>query len=101
MIECNDKFVVKKLFMKKGNACSIQYHELKTETIVVLSGKLNIYIGDKLENLKCVEYNYGDTVTIKPYTIHRMEAVEDALYIECSTNELWDVIRLQDNYNRV
>ena len=101
LIECNDKFVVKKLFMKKGNACSIQYHELKTETIVVLSGKLNIYIGDKLENLKCVEYNYGDTVTIKPYTIHRMEAVEDALYIECSTNELWDVIRLQDNYNRV
>ena len=70
LIECNDKYVVKKLFMKKGNACSIQYHELKTETIVVLSGKLNIYIGDKLENLECVEYNYGDTITIKPYTIH-------------------------------
>jgi mannose-6-phosphate isomerase len=101
LIECNDKYVVKKLFMKKGNACSIQYHELKTETIIVLSGKLNIYVGDKLENIKCVEYNYGDTITIKPYTIHRMEAVEDSLYIECSTNELWDVIRLQDNYNRV
>jgi mannose-6-phosphate isomerase-like protein (cupin superfamily) len=101
LIECNDKYVVKKLFMKKGNACSIQYHELKTETIVVLSGKLNIYIGDKLENIKCLEYNYGDTITIKPYTIHRMEALEDSLYIECSTNELWDVIRLQDNYNRI
>lgn len=101
LIECNDKYVVKKLFMKKGNACSIQYHELKTETIIVLSGKLNIYIGDKLENIKCAEYKYGDTITIKPYTIHRMEAVEDSLYIECSTNELWDVIRLQDNYNRV
>ena len=101
LIECNDKYVVKKIFMKKGNACSIQYHELKTETIIVLSGQLNIYIGDKLENIKCVEYNYGDTITIKPYTIHRMEAVEDSLYIECSSNELWDVIRLQDNYNRV
>jgi mannose-6-phosphate isomerase-like protein (cupin superfamily) len=101
LIECNDKYVVKKLFMKKGNACSIQYHELKTETIIVLSGKLNIYIGDKLENMKCVEYNCGDTITIKPYTIHRMEALEDSLYIECSTNELWDVIRLQDNYNRI
>jgi hypothetical protein len=43
LLECNDKYVVKKLFMKKGNSCSIQYHELKTETIVVLSGKLNIY----------------------------------------------------------
>jgi len=100
LIECNDKYVVKKLFMKKGHACSIQYHELKTETIVVLSGKLNIYIGEKLENLVVKEYVFGDTITIKPYTIHRMEAVEDSLYIESSSNELWDVIRLQDNYNR-
>jgi len=100
LIECNDKYVVKKLFMKRGHACSIQYHELKTETIIILSGKLNIYIGDKLENLSVKQYEYGDTITIKPYTIHRMEALEDSLYIEASTNELWDVIRLQDNYNR-
>lgn len=101
LIECNDKYVTKKLFMKKGNACSIQYHELKTETIIILSGKINIYIGDDINNLSVKEYSFGETVTIKPYTIHRMEATEDCLYIECSTNELWDVIRLQDNYNRV
>jgi quercetin dioxygenase-like cupin family protein len=100
LVECNDKYVVKKLFMKKGNSCSIQYHELKTETIVVLSGKLNIYIGNEIDNLIVKEYTYGETITIKPYTIHRMEAVEDSLYIEASTNELFDVIRLQDNYNR-
>jgi quercetin dioxygenase-like cupin family protein len=87
--------------MKKGNSCSIQYHELKTETIVVLNGKLNIYIGDKLENLSVKEYKTGDSITIKPYTIHRMEALEDSLYIEACTNELFDVIRLKDNYNRV
>lgn len=101
LIECNDKYVVKKLFMKKGHSCSIQYHELKTETIIVLSGKLNIYIGETLDNLSVKEYSFGETITIKPFTIHRMEAVEDSLYIESSTNELWDVIRLQDNYNRI
>lgn len=101
LIECNDKYVVKKLFMKKDHSCSIQYHELKTETIIVLSGKLNIYIGDKIENLNKKEYLTGEIITIKPYTIHRMEAIEDATYIETSTNELWDVIRLQDNYNRI
>ena len=101
LVECNDKYVVKKLFMKKGNACSIQLHELKTETIIVLSGKINIYIGDDINNLTVKEYSSGETITIKPYTIHRMDAVEDCLYIECSTNELWDVIRLKDNYNRV
>ena len=100
LVECNDKYVVKKLFMKKGHACSIQYHELKTETILVFSGKLNIYIGESLETLVKREYYPGETVTIKPYTVHRMEAVEDCIYYETSTNELWDVVRLQDNYGR-
>jgi hydroxymethylpyrimidine pyrophosphatase-like HAD family hydrolase len=100
LIECNDKYVVKKLFMKKQHACSIQYHELKTETIVILYGKLFIYIGNTLENLEKKEYNVGDCITIKPYVVHRMEAIEDSLYLETSTNELWDVVRLQDNYNR-
>jgi len=100
LIECNDKYVVKKLFMKQGNACSIQYHELKTETIVVFYGKLKIYTGESLESMTVKEYICGDSITIKPYTVHRMEAVEDSLYIESSTNELWDVIRLKDNYNR-
>jgi mannose-6-phosphate isomerase len=101
LIECNDKYVVKKLFMKAGHSCSLQYHELKTETIIVFSGKLYIYIGDDCENLTKKEYLPGDTITIKPYTIHRMEAIEDSLYIESSTNELWDVVRIKDNYNRV
>lgn len=101
LIECNDRYVVKKLFMKKSNSCSIQYHKLKTETIIVLSGSLHIYTGDDIDNLNKKVYLPGDTITIKPYTIHRMEAVdEDCLYIETSTNELWDVVRLKDNYNR-
>jgi mannose-6-phosphate isomerase len=100
LVECNDKYVVKKLFMKKDHCCSIQYHELKTESILVFSGKLNIYIGSSLETLEKKEYQPGETVTIKPYTVHRMEAVEDSIYYETSTNELWDVVRLQDNYGR-
>lgn len=101
LIEINDKYVVKKLFMKKGHKCSTQYHELKRETIVVLSGILNISIGSSVDTLETKEYTYGDTVTIEPYTIHKMEAVEDCLYLETSTNELWDVVRLQDSYGRV
>ena len=61
---------------------------------------LNISIGTDLENLVTKQYTFGDTVTIAPYTVHKMEAVEDCLYTETSTNELWDVIRLQDSYGR-
>jgi hydroxymethylpyrimidine pyrophosphatase-like HAD family hydrolase len=104
IIEHNRSYVVKTLFMKKGHSCSIQYHELKTETITVVQGKLNIYIGTQdtpIESLEYKEYNVGDFITIKPYTIHKMEAVEDCMYLETSTIELWDVVRLKDNYGRI
>lgn len=102
LVECNDKYVVKKLFMKKDNACSIQYHKQKSETIIVLTGSIHISTGTTLTNLETKVYKTGDTVTIRPYTVHRMASVdEDCLYIETSTNELWDLVRLQDNYNRV
>ena len=42
----------------------------------------------------------NDTVTILPHTIHRMEGIEDSYYLESSTNELWDVVRLKDKYKR-
>jgi mannose-6-phosphate isomerase-like protein (cupin superfamily) len=100
LVECNDKYVVKKLFMKKGHSCSTQYHELKRETIVVLSGTLKIGIGPNLESLDYKNYTFGDTVTIDPYTVHSMEGVEDCLYLETSTNEIWDVVRLKDSYGR-
>lgn len=100
LIDCNDKYVVKKLFMKSGNACSIQYHQCKRETILVFSGELWISIGSSLESMEKKLYKPGDTVTIEPYTVHRMEAESDCIYYETSTNELWDVIRLQDNYGR-
>jgi mannose-6-phosphate isomerase-like protein (cupin superfamily) len=101
LVECNDKYVVKKLFMKKGHKCSLQYHKLKRETIMVLTGELLISIGKDKETLETKTYGPGETVTILPYTVHRMEAKEDCLYSETSTNELWDVVRLEDSYGRV
>jgi mannose-6-phosphate isomerase len=100
LLDINDKYVVKKLFMKKGHKCSIQYHKLKRETITVLTGSLVISIGPSLETLEAKLYGPSETVTIEPYTVHRMEAAEDCLYMETSTNELWDVVRLQDAYGR-
>jgi mannose-6-phosphate isomerase len=95
LVECNDKYVVKKLFMKSGHSCSLQYHKLKRETIVVLTGSLLIRVGDTNQI-----YTSGNTVTIQPYQIHRMEAQTDCLYMETSTNELWDVVRIEDAYGR-
>lgn len=100
LIEYNEHYVMKKIFMKASECCSLQYHELKKETIYVLSGRLLLYIGDDINNLKQINMGVGDNITINPYTIHRMEGIEDSEYLECSTAELWDVVRLQDKYKR-
>lgn len=100
IIEYNKNYVVKKLFMKEGHSCSTQYHELKMETIIVLEGKLRIYYGDEINSLNSKDYEKGEYITIQPFKIHKMFGITDCLYLETSTNELWDVIRLQDDYGR-
>jgi len=35
-----------------------------------------------------------------PGVVHRMEAVEDSIYLEASTPEMDDVVRLVDDYHR-
>ena len=100
LIEKNDKYVVKKLGMNKGHMCSIQYHEKKKETIYVLSGKLKVYLGDSIDHLDEISMKPHDKLTLEPLKIHRMEAVEDSVYLEASTPELDDVVRLSDKYGR-
>lgn len=101
LIEVNDDYVVKELFMKEGNSCSLQYHEKKHETFYVLKGKLKFEVGTDKYNLVEMELNVGEFFTIEPLVVHRMSAVIDSLYLESSTNYLDDVIRLEDKYGRV
>tara|TARA_B100000315_G_C14124558_1_gene384111 strand:- start:19 stop:375 length:357 start_codon:yes stop_codon:yes gene_type:complete len=100
LIEVNEKYMMKKLKMNKGNMCSLQYHEKKRETLYVLQGQLKVYMGNKQDDLKQIIMNPSDTLTLKPFIIHRMEAIEDSIYLEASTPELNDVVRLKDEYGR-
>ncbi len=86
--------------MYSGHRCSLQYHEKKTETVYVISGVLRIVLGDSMERLTEELYRPGDALTIRPGVIHRMEGLEDAVYLEASTPELDDVVRISDDYQR-
>jgi mannose-6-phosphate isomerase len=88
------------LEIKKGKRYSLQYHEKKTETQYLLSGKVRLIVGKDKNNLKEIILNPGDKYDIFPYTIHRAEALEDASIFEVSTSELDDVVRIEDDYNR-
>lgn len=100
VLEINDRYMVKKLTMFKGCRCSLQYHKSKQETIYVLDGKLKIVIGASQEALEEKVYSPGESVTISPNTIHRMEGLEESVYLEASTPEMDDVVRLVDDYQR-
>ena len=96
LIELNAKYCLKKLLMKAGKRCSLQYHEKKIETIYVLEGDLFIETDKDTIILKP-----GETITLKPGDIHRMSAKDkDAIYLESSTPELEDVIRIEDDFGR-
>ena len=101
LIEKNNKYMFKKLFMKKNHRCSLQYHKKKIETIFVVSGKLKIFYGKKQNKLHFKTFKPQETITLNPLLIHRMQAITDCVYLEASTPEITDVVRLSDDYKRV
>lgn len=100
VLEKNQNYMMKRLVMHAGNRCSLQYHEKKIETIYVLDGELRILMGEEKDSLTEKIYTQGESITIPAGIIHRMEAVTDSIYLEASTPELEDVIRLSDDYQR-
>ena len=101
LIEKNQSYMFKELKMNKGHQCSLQFHRKKIETIYVIQGKLRIYTGKNKNKLKSKLYKKGQNITIIPNTIHRMKAETNSVYLEASTPELKDVVRLEDDYKRV
>lgn len=96
----NGPYVVKKLHVNKGHKLSLQYHEVKHETLIVLSGNVWLWYGDDRRSLNGIRLHPGFVEVITPGTVHRIEAEEDSIILECSTTELDDVVRLHDDYGR-
>ncbi len=93
-------YVGKILFIKKGHRLSKQYHRQKHETIYTLKGRYLMEVGtQKRTRLKVMAE--GSVIELKPGTVHRMEAkFGDVTLVEVSTPEVWDVVRLEDDYGR-
>lgn len=95
-----EKYVGKLLHVKAGHKLSLQYHQVKDETIHLQSGELLLVIevdGALVEQRLAP----GESRHIRPGTKHRMVAVTDCDILEVSTPEVDDVVRLEDSYGRV
>jgi len=91
------RYVLKKIFIKRGCRLSYQYHNKKDETIFVLEGELILNLDDSY-----MTGRMGFCKRIRSKKKHRFIASMkgDCVLLECSTPELDDVVRLHDDYGR-
>jgi mannose-6-phosphate isomerase len=93
-------YVGKILHINAGHSLSRQFHRVKDETLLILSGVLDVEIGEGPSSKK-LRLLPQETLHIIPGTIHRLSAQVDTEIAEVSTPELDDVVRLEDRYGRV
>jgi mannose-6-phosphate isomerase-like protein (cupin superfamily) len=94
-----DRYVGKILHVTAGHALSLQYHNIKDETMYLHSGTM-LFESEESGRLVQRQMRPGDSVHISPKTVHRITALEDCDVLEVSTPELDDVVRLDDRYGR-
>jgi mannose-6-phosphate isomerase len=95
-----DRYVGKILHVDAGHALSLQYHEVKDETLFLAEGEVELIVEENGSMVSTV-LRGGDSYRITANTRHRMVAGENGCdIIEVSTPELDDVVRLEDRYGR-
>lgn len=113
-------YASKRILFLAGNRTSLQVHEHKIETNYVLSGTgilrrsrdpLDIskflnqgmsesQVTEYESTFKVIELHEGVVFDVFPGYVHRVTAITDLEFMETSTTELDDVIRLQDDQGR-
>ena len=63
----NEHYAGKYLHINAGESLSLQYHEVKDETICVLEGKLRLRIGPSVSELQDLVMSPGDSYAIPPF----------------------------------
>ncbi len=91
-----EHYVGKFIEVNTGHSLSLQYHRKKRETMLFIKGAGIL----ELDSRK-LEITSGLIVDIFPGMIHRVTAKSDVSFIEISTSETDDLVRLEDNYGRV
>jgi mannose-6-phosphate isomerase-like protein (cupin superfamily) len=97
----SETYCGKVLFVRAGQALSLQFHREKDESWLVHSGRAKLELGDAGEAVLSEEVvSAGAAFRYRPGTVHRVTALEDTTILEVSTPHLDDIVRLDDLYGR-
>jgi mannose-6-phosphate isomerase-like protein (cupin superfamily) len=93
-------YVMKKLYMNSGTKTSFQIHRKKVETNFLLEGKLEAYFENNLGLVEMRTVEAGGIWSIPNGRKHRIHTLTDVVFMEASTPEVDDVIRIEDTTGR-
>ena len=86
---------LKKLTIKKSRKGGLQYHRLKNECGILLSGKLQVNYFKKKKKIVSRVLRSGQCFHFPPGSIHQEIALEKCLIIEASSPHLNDRVRVE------
>lgn len=92
--------VAKILHINKGSRFSLQFHEKKAETLVLINGEAKLTWGNEKGKLYEEKMKNGRGYFIPRGLIHRCEAITGCDIFESSTKEEGTTVRLEDDYSR-
>lgn len=94
----NSNYVAKMLDINPEQRLSLQYHEIKEETVYVLEGELLLWTSNNSNPEILPE---GSIYHVMPRQVHRFGAGNSSVrLVEVSTPHLEDVVRISDDYSR-
>lgn len=88
------------LHLNAGCRFSLQYHETKEETLVLVRGEAKIIYGSNENELQEQIMEKSQGYFIPKGMVHRCQSIEDCDIFESSTPEVGTTVRLQDDYAR-
>ena len=95
-----ERYCGKLIRISAGKRLSLQRHERKEESLIVLRGTLRLHLEDDEGIVRVLELGPGESAHVDTHRIHRFEAATDVELVEVSTPEIDDVERLEDDFGR-
>ena len=96
-----ERYAGKVITIEPGQRLSLQYHERKDESLIVIKGTLRLHLESEGGEIEIRDLGPGEHSRIPVGRRHRFEALDEAVeLVEVSTPELDDVVRLEDDYAR-
>lgn len=105
-IENSEKYCMKTLTLQPGWQSSMHFHKIKTETFLVVAGRVKLEVmrgfrtsPDSETAIHTIRLKPYQAYTLEPYTPHRFSAIDgEAVVVEASTkHDDEDVVRLEES----